>query len=205
MKNNWLSYGRAHADAETLERVASLIYQTDRYIYPFWRKNVNDFVELITPHMETPGFIFNYHNIYTVRKAGNSQPLGILVGLSTDTDLSFDYSVFGDKASKFVTEHYLQKVMQQRRTLPESTILLTNLCVDPDFRTNGVGSYLLYEYIWRMKTRGINAFQLDCLQKNKTAAQMYQKMGFEIIDQNGLGFDGTETPQVKLYTMQYTC
>lgn len=203
--NNWLSYGRAHADSETLARIASLIYQTDRYIYPYWRENVNDFVELITPHMEAEGFIFNYRNIYTVRKTGDSQPLGILVGLSADTNLEFDYGVFDDEASKFVIKHYLQKVMWQRRAMPENSILLVNLCIDPDFRANGAGSYLLYEYIWRMKARGINAFQLDCLQKNETAAQMYQKMGFEIIDRNGIGFDGTEAPQVKLYTMQYTC
>lgn len=202
---NWLSCGRARNDEEILRQIARLIYRTDPHIYPSWRRNIDDFVDLIVPYMTERGFIFNHQNIFVARQPGDTQPLGILVALNADTDLDFDYSVFDDEASRFVIKHYLQKVIQQRQTLPENTILLINLCVDPDYRTNGIGSQLIYDYIWRMKARGINTFQLNCLQKNELAAQMYQKMGFTITDSDGIGFDGTEDPQVKIYTMAYAC
>ncbi len=201
---NWLTCGRARHDEETLRQIAHLIYQTDPLIYPFWNPNEDEFVEHIVPHMTKDGFIFNHHNIYVARRAGSEQPLGILVALNSKTNLDFDYSVFDDEKSKFVINHYLQKVIRARQTLPQKTVLITNLCVDPDFRACGIGSYLLYEYIWRMYQNGTNTFQLDCLQTNELAAQMYQKMGFVITDDTEYGFDGTEDSQVKLYTMLYT-
>lgn len=200
---NWFTCGRASCNAETLRQIAGLIYQTDPYIYPFWRSNIDDFVDLIVPYMEDDRFIFSHRNIYIARESNSKQPLGVLVALS-DKNLDFDYGVFDDEQSRFVIDNYLQEVIHTRQTLPEHRALLVNLCVDPSMRGYGIGSQLLYEYIWRGKVRGINDFQLDCLQDNGLASQMYQKMGFVIIDSNKYGFDGTDDPQVKLHTMLYT-
>ena len=202
--NNWLSFGRARSDEETLKRIAHLIHQTDPYIYPFWRSSADDFVNLIVPHMKEDGFIFNHRNIYVARQTGNECPLGILVALNHNTNLDFDYSTFDDESSKFVIEHYLQKVIRARQTLPEKTALIINLCVSPEVRGCGIGSRLFYDYIWRMRPNGTNAFQLDCLQENELAALMYQKMGFTITKNTEHGFDGTKNPKVKIYTMLYT-
>ncbi len=202
-KTNWITCGRARQDEGTLRQVARLIYQTDTLIYPFWRSNIDDFVDFIVPHMTEDGFIFNYRNIYVARHTGSEQPLGILIALNSTANLDFDYGVLDDEKSKFVIDYYLQKVIQTRQTLPKKTTLITNLCTDPDARGCGIGSHLLYDYIWRMHQNGTNVFQLDCQQENELAVQMYQKMGFIITDDTEYGFDGTDDPQTKLYTMLY--
>lgn len=187
-----------------LDEVARLIYQTDRYIYPFWRTKIDDFVELVAPHMDEEGFIFNRRNIYVARETSSNQPLGILVALDSETNLDFNYAVFDDESSKFVINNYLMEVIKTRQTIPKSSILITNFCVAPNMRGYGIGSNLFYEYIWRMRARGINAFQLDCLQDDELTVQMYKKMGFVITDDTKYGFDGTDDSQVKTYTMLYT-
>lgn len=201
---NWFSCGRARNKKETLAGIASLIHQTDPYIYPFWSPNIDDFVDMIMPHMDKDGFIFNYRNIHVARETGTDQPIGILVALDDNVDLDFNYAVFDDESSKFVINNYLQKVINTRKTMPKNTSLIVNLCVDPEMRRHGVGSQLLFDYIWRMHARGINAFQLDCLQSNKLASHMYRKMGFVITDDTKYGFDGTDDPQIKIYSMLYT-
>ncbi len=197
------SCGRARSNIN-LEEVARLIYQTDRYIYPFWRTKIDDFVELVAPHMDEKGFIFNRRNIYVARETSSNQPLGILVALDSETNLDFNYAVFDDESSKFVINNYLHEVIKTRQTIPKSSILITNFCVAPNMRGYGIGSNLFYEYIWRMRARGINAFQLDCLQDDELTVQMYKKMGFVITDDTKYGFDGTDDSQVKTYTMLYT-
>lgn len=197
------SCGRARSNIN-LEEVARLIYQTDRYIYPFWRTKIDDFVELVAPHMDEKGFIFNRRNIYVARKTSSNQPLGILVALDSETNLDFNYAVFDDESSKFVINNYLMEVIKTRQTIPKSSILIINFCVAPNMRGYGIGSNLFYEYIWRMRARGINAFQLDCLQDDELTVQMYKKMGFVITDDTKYGFDGTDDSQVKTYTMLYT-
>lgn len=182
---------------DNMRQIARLIYQTDSHIYPFWRSEEQEFVQLIEPWLCAEGFLYCYKNFYIISERRDRYPLGIIGGLDAEEKPFFDYSVFDDEHSEFVISHYIRSVMAERKAIPKDSLLLTNLCVDPAVRGRGIGYDLLERYIEAMKKRGYNSFRLDCLENNIPARQMYNKLGFQEIG-GGPGFDGTTTPQVRI-------
>ncbi len=182
---------------DNLAQVARLIYQTDPYIYPFWRSEEQDFVQLIKPWLCAEGFLYHYKNFYVISERNDRYPLGIIGGLDANERPAFNYNVFDDERSEFVISHYIRDVMAERESIPKDSMLVTNLCVDFAVRGRGIGHNLFERYIDIMKKRGYNSFRLDCLEDNTPARQMYNKLGFTKIG-GGYGFDGTDSPQNKI-------
>ena len=59
-----LKFRRAK-ETDNMEEIASLIYQTDPYIYPFWfNNNEREAIEVLSRELMQEGCIFYYENIY---------------------------------------------------------------------------------------------------------------------------------------------
>jgi ribosomal protein S18 acetylase RimI-like enzyme len=87
--------------------------------------------------------------------------------------------------------------MAERKSIPNDSILITNLCIDPVVRGLGIGYELVNRYIDMMEKRGYRSFRLDCLEDNIPARQMYNKLGFQEIG-GGYGFSGPKQTEPKI-------
>ena len=64
VENDYVYFRRSSKD-DNMEEIASLIYDTDPYIYPYWfEKDENKCINFLKEHMLKDGFIFNYNNLY---------------------------------------------------------------------------------------------------------------------------------------------
>ena len=73
---------------------------------------------------------------------------------------------------------------------------LVNVCVDPRYRSNRVGTILLRHFIEQMQVAGFNEIGFDCLMHNLRAKNLYHSLGFKEVAE-GIGFDGTDHPTVE--------
>lgn len=183
--------------SDNMHQIGRLIYHTDPYIYPFWRESEHQFTDFIEPWLYAEGFLYYYRNFCVISERRDRYPLGIIGGLDAATRPNFDYSVFDDERSEFLISHYIRNVMAERKSIPNDSILITNLCIDPVVRGLGIGYELVNRYIDMMEKRGYRSFRLDCLEDNIPARQMYNKLGFQEIG-GGYGFSGPKQTEPKI-------
>lgn len=188
-----------------LRGAAELIYDTDPFIYPYWQKHSMDFREEVFLLMQEDGFIFNYRNLYGVfyqMPSGCEMPVGLLALLDAESQLEYDYSQLQqiDTHHDFVITHYVEKLIAQRRVMPDTALLGVCLSIGHQYRQIGLAEQLLRTILTEKATAGYTEFHFDCLQTNSPAMGLYKKLGGRIIGE-GIGFDGTENSNVKIYNM----
>ena len=199
-----IKYHRA-ASTDNLIQMARLLHATDRFIYPYWRKDEAEFARFLKPWMKVDGFIFNYRNFFIANQKRDPYPLAIMVTLDNSTPNDFDYNCIRqlDPHSEFIVDHYLQDIVDAARELPNGVAYGVALSVSPVLRGRGIGSDLFQGCLEHLKQRGINTLCFDCLEDNTPARNMYEKLGFEAVG-DGIGFDGTDHSTIKTVTYAST-
>lgn len=195
MRSYQINYSKA-TNEDDLREVARIIYGTDPYIYPSWYSTAREFADAITPHMCEPGFVFHYDNIY-LAKLG-TKPVAALAIISNKSQLDYDYQALCRESSRVINEYILPTV-HEAQALPDRIACGLALCVDPTMRQQKIAEQLFRYALIDLKTQGIDTLYFDCLRDNQPALNLYQKLGFSIVDQ-GLGFkktgDSEEVPIV---------
>lgn len=78
-------------------------------------------------------------------------------------------------------------------------LVIYTFVVNPKFLKMGVGQALMQLAIDHSKTIGVNALRLDVFKGNMPAIKLYEKMGFEYIDEVDLGLGMYGLDLFKLY------
>ncbi len=159
------------------KKIAALIYQTDKYIYPALFGTKANAKRRLPPMMQEK-CVFHYSNIRVAEL--NGKIVGVAVVLDKQPEEDIDLSHLRMKSAQHVFEHYFRKENHFGKknassdSAAESNILC--LCVDPKARGKGVGRTLLAAVMHEKRQRRI---VLTVLKENDTACSLYEKHGFE--------------------------
>lgn len=193
---------RPARDSDNFTHIASLIYATDPYIYPFWFGSRDRAIMPLHQLIRTPGTIFSRENIFVIEELWKAKILGVIVAISARSDLSYDYSALKatDERYQFAIEHYVEPSVRQAQKMDASTITVLDCCVAANERGQGLGRLLLGDFMSTMQKRGFAKCELDCLADNEPALALYHGLGFQEI-KRGIGFDGTTHSQVRIVSL----
>jgi len=182
---------RAKKD-DNLEEIASLIYQTDPYIYPFWFNNDIEKAKKVLPeYIKKTKFIYNYENMYIAYDKTNGHIVGLICAIDYTMDLDFDYSGLESVSSEsaFVVKNYIKLLIDEVKE--NKSMYIVNCCVDKKFRSKRIGTVMLGNFLKLMEKAGYDTIEFDCLLHNVRAKNLYHSLGFKEM-YTGIGFNGTE-------------
>lgn len=199
VEDNEIEFRRASVN-DNIEDIATLIYKTDPYIYPFWfNNNINDAIAYLKKIILKPNNLFNIDNIYVAYDRNSNHILGILCAI--DKSLTFDNDYTEDiKVNHnydFTLNNYVIPIEKEVKEFDNQTIYISNVCVNEELRGKGIGSKLLGYFISQMEKQGFDKFELDCLLHNLRAKNLYHSLGFKEMKEI-VGFDGTNHSNVEV-------
>ena len=184
---------RANKD-DNFEEIASLIYQTDPYIYPFWFKGgVEEAKKVLPKYIAEPGFICYYENCYIAYDKTTGHIVGLICAIDYTTNLDYDYTELSNTNDEyaFVVKNYIKLLIDEVNE--NKSMYIVNCCVDKSVRSKRIGSVMLGNFIKLMEKAGYDTIEFDCLLHNVRAKNLYHSLGFKEM-YTGIGFNGTENP-----------
>ena len=191
-------FRRAEKD-DNMEEIASLIYQTDPYIYPFWfNENINEAKKVLSEEIQKEGFIFYYENIYVAYDKKTEKIVGIVCAIDPTTNLNYDYTKLEsvNHNYKFTIEHYIKELIKEEEE--KEYMYISNVCIDENYRSRRIGSRMAKSFIDQMhNVAKFDKIGFDCLMHNLRAKNLYHSLGFKEVAE-GIGFDGTENSTVEI-------
>ena len=182
---------RQALSSDNAESIAKYLHLTDPYIYPkiCFSPTDKSWVELITSCMNTKNNLFSLQNLLVA--LCNEEIVGVLCVIPCGKKLIFDEGIaipkdFKDKLAP-VIEGYFKPLAEESFSFEGYNI--TNVCVDSNYRNNGIGSLLLSYCI---DLYGSEAIHLDVIASNTPAISLYKRFGFEIVNEY-FGYSGDDT------------
>lgn len=175
---------------DNLEKIASLIYQTDPYIYPYWFKGgEKEAVAFLKDKILIPGFVFSYENIYVAIDKETGSIIGLIVSFDKNSNLDFDYTEIENISENYKTavDVYVKGCLHEVPKI--DALYIMNCVVDKSARGRNVGLKLLSSFLKVMEKAGHEEFLLDCLLHNLPAKNLYHTLGFLEVEET-LGFQG---------------
>ena len=183
---------------QQLKQVATLIYDTDPFIYPALFSGEGDpsqlgqaiLADLLEKNTDA---MFRKDNIFALY----ANDIIIAAILWNEGELSWDRSALMesaktqgirlDESKVAVVEHdYFAQYNE-----PSEHISVINLCVNHYLRGSGIGEYLLRAFLSQHHKQPVELFVLA---DNKDAIRLYEKNGFEIVEETtGFSLD-TQKP-----------
>ena len=188
---------RARQDDDFFE-IAKLLYQTDPFIYPFWFKDdISKGADYFASRMDKEGFFFNYENLYIAYDKETNDILGAICAVDSTVNLDYDYTedMKIDSNYAFTIKNYILGLIEEVKE--NKFIYISNVCVNPDYRSKRIGTKILGHYITQMEKAGWQEFALDCLLHNLRAKNLYHSFGFKEMKEI-VGFDGTDHSTVEV-------
>lgn len=200
VENDEIIFRRANLN-DNLEEIATLIYETDPYIYPFWFNNsVKKAQKFLPKLMQEEGNLFHIDNMYIAYDKTNGKVVGVLVAIDKSIKLDFDWTKYKkiNHNYRFTIEHYVEEIEKEiRETDNKELLYISNICVQTELRGRKIGSKLIGFFISQMEEKGYDTFSLDCLLHNLRAKNLYHGMGFKEMKEI-VGFDGTDHSKVEV-------
>ena len=172
--------------------IAKYIYLTDPYIYPSISKSPDDlfFQKLILNCFKDITNLFYYENLFLA--ICDEKIIGILCAIKAGEKKTFLENIsITDKEKEQISisnNGYFIPLIKENLELKGFNI--TNVCIDPYFRSKGIGENLIRFYLNQIDDAPIH---LDVIANNSTAIHLYQKCGFKIENEYN-GFSGTDEP-----------
>ncbi|MGN0771871.1 MAG: GNAT family N-acetyltransferase [Christensenellales bacterium] len=184
------------------QETATLIYQTDPFIYKDLFGNVENARQILRYSFENPKSVFFKEFIWIVKNE-KDEVIGCALNHANDfrwnqDDMLFDYERAGIEppASFFCVSNYMDKTYNYRK-LGRS---ICNVSVREDYHKQGVGSFLLknlFEHV------GKELFELTVFVDNIAAIRLYEKFGFKIVGNAFDDYGGDSLLPVKCYKMVF--
>ena len=180
-------------DGDDLLQVAKLIYYSDEYIYPYWFDNIKDGQKVIAEMIKLPT-LYKKENVPVA-----VMPNGDIAGALVSCDCPFveekdhiyqafeNAKIVCDERTDFIYREYYEKMQ-----VADKGLYVSNIAVDPNYRKRGIATSLLSAVI-----KGREFCHLECVQKNISAWRVYQRLGFNIVEEYPGVFD------VPCYKMEY--
>lgn len=172
-----------------LDKISRWIYETELAIFrTLIGKDEIEAQKNIKTLIKSKNNIFSYENIYVVTDE-NEEVLGILVAF-TGNDISFwgDFKAYYNILDSSAFLKYVIKGTTINELLTTSVgkndYYLSNIAVDPHFRGQGIGSFILQNAFQIARDKGCNRVLLDVTFKNKRAMKLYERFGFKVNGKN---------------------
>jgi len=180
---------------DDLPQIALLIYNTDSYIYPYMFSGLNSWKDILIDMIKTKGSLFYYENILIAIE--NNIIAGLIISINEHTYLTKDYLKWQsiNKNLDFTIKNYILPTIKHKLN---STVYISNVCVNSDFRGQGISKKLLKYLINNSKD---NSFELDVLTDNIVAINLYKSYGFTITGEMK-GFNAPYKRKPKVYNMK---
>lgn len=157
-----------------LEEIAQLIYETDKFIYPFWFENYENWKSVLINMIKTKGNIFYYKNILVAEENGHIY--GIIVYTDDKFINKYNYeTLYLNKNFEYTIKNY---IIPCAENIKLNTIQIHCVCVNSFYRNKHIGSNLLRRLFSLNKNK---KFELCVLTDNLSAIHLYSKFGFKII------------------------
>ena len=175
---------RRAKETDNMKEIATLIYQTDPYIYPYWfEKDINKAIDFLSDKILMPGFIFNYENIYLAIEKFSNKTIGLVVALDPSVNLDFDYKPYIgiNENNKVTIEKYIYGCIEDVKN--NDAMYIMNCTVLEECRGRRIGTKLLGHFISNMEKVGFENYRLDCLLHNLRAKNLYHGLGFKEMEE----------------------
>lgn len=169
---------------DNMAEIATLIYQTDPYIYPYWfERDVKKAIDFLSDKIQMEGFIFNYNNLYVAIDKTTGKIVGLIVALDPTVDLDFEYSPYVaiNKNYQETIEHYIEECIKDVKS--NDAMYIMNCAVLEECRGRKIGTKLLGHFIGHMEKAGFENYRLDCLLHNLRAKNLYHSLGFKEMEE----------------------
>lgn len=161
--------------SDNLKEIAELIYETDKYIYPNLATTKDKAISIIIDMIKSRT-IFNYKNCLIA--IDNSCIVGLICYTrKTSPPNCYDKWLYSDDKLKHVIENYILKCEAESK---ESEIALTCVCVKAEHRRQKIAAKLIQHMFQLFPNKYI---YLYTLKHNSAAINLYQSMGFKIINE----------------------
>ena len=168
-----------------LNKVSELIYETELTIFKqLLGKDQDEAIKNIKSLVESGNNYFGYENIHAVSD-DDENLLGILVSFSgkeaslwNDLKAYFGILNFYDFLKCAVKGTLINKSLTA--SLGKNDYYLSNIAVDPQFRGQGIGTYILKNAVKTAEEKGCRRVLLDVTFNNKGAKKLYERFGFKV-------------------------
>lgn len=170
-------------EEDDFDKVAQLIYLSDKFIYPYWFNTIEDGVKVIKEMISLPT-LYNINNIHI------AEYNGIIVGavvaqnspvIENESGIELAFHRANVAMDSRTHEIYLNYYAKMNDGVG---FYVANIAVDADYRHRGIAATLLYEVIKDKPTS-----HLECVKENIGAWRVYQRLGFSIIEEYPGVFD----------------
>lgn len=160
--------------------IAKYIHQTDEYIYMFLFENYNDpeWINTISSCLTDPSNLFFYKNMIAVLD-GNK-----IIGIANIVKCGMKHTFLNNNLCQSEAyRNYFIPLIDELEELNGN--YLCNICIDSEYRNQGLGHYLLKEAI-RLNPETMHT---DALSDNLSAVKVYKDNGF-VITEYYTGYSG---------------
>ena len=180
---------------DDLYQVAELIYLTDKFIYPTWFENYENYKQVLVDLIKSEGTLFNYNNILIAEEKGKIY--GILVYIKEDFENTYNYDHLRNINDnfKYTIDNYILPCVNH---LEKNIIYITNVSVIPEKRRQYVATNLIKMCFDINPNRN---FVLQVLALNIPAVNCYLKQGFQI-KKYDKGFNKSGKRKPKIFEME---
>jgi predicted GNAT family N-acyltransferase len=178
---------------DDLYKIAKLIYESDRFIYPYWLKsdkNLSPIVDII----KTKNTAYYYKNITVV--VSNNNVIAMAISFDNKTNLTSSYSNIADNfRDRYTIKNYF---LPLKNHVQKDYLYISNICVDKHYRRQKYGEKLL---TYLCENTNHKKIALTVVAKNTPALNLYEKSGF-VITEKLPGFNGPLKPKPLIYDME---
>lgn len=200
-----MKFVKLDTDKHDLNKVSELIYETELTIFKqLLGEDKNNALQNIKSLVKSGNNYFGRENIHVVSDE-NRNVLGILVSFSgRETSLWNDFKAYFKVLSFY---NFLKCVVKGTlinksltASLSKNDYYLSNVAVDPHFRGQGIGTYILKNAVKTAEEKGCKRVLLDVTFDNKGAQRLYEKFGFKVYGKKTPGlFKGQGTLNMEYF------
>ena len=184
-----MKFIRLDTDKHDLNKVSELIYETELTIFKqLLGKDEKEATENIKNLVKSGNNYFGYENIHVVCGDDESM-MGILVSFSgketsswNDLKAYFRILNFYNFLKCAVKGTLINRSLTA--SLDKNDYYLSNIAVDPQYRGQGIGTYILKNAVKTAEDKGCKRVLLDVTFKNKGAKRLYERFGFKVYSKN---------------------
>ena len=184
-----MKFLRLDTDKNDLNKVSELIYETELTIFKqLLGKDEKEATENIRNLVESGNNYFGYENIH-VMCDDDENMMGILVSFSgretsswNDLKAYFRILNFYNFLKCAVKGTLINRSLTA--SLGKNDYYLSNIAVDPQYRGQGIGTYILKNAVKTAEDKGCRRVLLDVTFKNKGAKRLYERFGFKVYSKN---------------------
>lgn len=187
---------------DNLKEIASLIYKTDQYIYPYWFESLEKCQSELSPLMLEDNFFFNINNFYIAIDKSNNKIVGATCIVDKNTNLNYNYTNLKsvNNRYKFTIENYINSLIEEVKDAEFAYI--SNVCVDENYRGQRIGNRMMSYVIEEYRKKYFKEIVLDVLAKNPGAIKLYQNLGFEQTSEIFQGFNAPDEEKPEVFSMK---